>query len=70
MGNNKANLQITRERKMSPNEKYIKSLTRNIIQKILYSEFLAWPPTTPFGIYQPHRPDQFLTDAEKREGKL
>lgn len=55
---------------MSPNEKYIKSLTRNIIQKILYSEFLAWPPTTPFGIYQPHRPDQFLTDAEKREGKL
>lgn len=51
------------------NESRIKSLTRDIIQKMLCSEYLTWPPTTPFGIYQPHRPERLPESMEKSKNE-
>lgn len=43
---------------MKSKESIAQNLTRAVVQAIVRSEYLGWPPDTPWGSYQPYRPEK------------
>lgn len=42
---------------METKERLSHRLLRGTVQSLVRREVLGWPPYTPSGIYQPHRPE-------------
>lgn len=43
---------------MKSKESIAQHLTRVVVQSIVRREYLGWPPDTPWGSYQPYRPEK------------
>ena len=58
---------------MKPKESLADRLAREAAQAIVRHEILGWPPDSPWGTYQPHRPEAPLPQplnnrAHKKNG--
>lgn len=42
---------------MKSKEIFAKQITRKVVQTIVHRERTGWPPDSPWGCYQPRRPD-------------
>ena len=51
---------------MKPKESLADRLAREAAQSIVRHEILGWPPDSPWGTYQPHRPDAPLPQAMEK----
>ncbi len=49
---------------MEMKESFAQRLTHKAAQMIVHRELYGWPPDSPWGIYQPHRPEESLDDLQ------
>lgn len=53
---------------MNQNQPLLHKTAKYLIQKMVCSEYLEWPPKTPFSIYQPYRPEHpFIVSEESND---
>lgn len=52
---------------MKPKESLADRLVRETAQSIVRHEILGWPPDSPWGTYQPHRPEAPLPQPKDKK---
>ena len=52
---------------MNAKESLPHALGRKALDAMIRREYGGWPPNTPSGLYQPHRPEKPLTNLQDKK---